>query len=96
MRIYRLGQVVTLALGSLVLLVGATAQTPDVPMAAEALGVPNLLYLQYLREVGFPAAAFFFMAWLFKTSLRENTSAVQELRVAITELLVQLRSKGGS
>lgn len=78
----RVAQIGCLAGMALVVLAGAAAQG----VAPSTAPVPGGEYLGYVREVGFPAAAFFALFFLVRTSMREVTLAVQELAKEIRAL----------
>lgn len=51
--------------------------------------------ITFIKEIGFPAAAFVMLYALFRTTLAENTRALQELSHTIREvkgLLLRLNS----
>ena len=88
MQTVRIGQVLALMGCIMVVFAGAAAQTTTPAPAVAPAALPGLEYLGYIREVGFPAAAFLLLFYLVRTTLRENTAALQELVVVVRELRV--------
>ncbi len=52
--------------------------------------------VQLIKEVGFPIAAFLLMFWLVRTSIAENTRALNELRDVICEWGGYLKRAAGN
>ena len=84
----RIAQVLSLAGIVLVCVVGAAAQAPTPP--------PPTTSLSFIKEVGFPAAAFVMLFALVRSTLNENTKALNELRETVGELKGYLLRMSGN
>jgi inactivated superfamily I helicase len=94
MRTVRIGQTLALVCIILVVALQAAAQAPAPPAVATApyapVALPGLDWLALIKEVGFPAAAFVLLFILYRTSLSDNTRAINDLRSTIGDLRVTL------